>query len=129
MTLKLLDRTQETTRSSGTGPFVLAGAVVDFLPFSAGMSDGDTTYILINDTVANVWQVCLATYNAGPNSMTAGTVLATSARGGSVSFRGNPTTQVFCDAPAALFAAILNPTPAVVTPQRALTWNGAALFP
>ena len=44
MALVLNDRVKETSTTTGTGAFTLAGAVTGFETFSAGIGNSNTTY-------------------------------------------------------------------------------------
>ena len=76
MALKLADRVQETTTTTGTGSISLAGAVTNFRAFSSVLSDQDTTYYAIVGT--SVWEIGLGTYNTSGNTLSRTTVYANS---------------------------------------------------
>lgn len=98
MALVVADRVQETTTTAGTGTLTLAGAVAGYKTFSSGIGNGNTTYYVIFDSVANVWEVGLGTVGAGTLART--TVLSNSSGTTAlISFAGN-TTNVWCDYPA-----------------------------
>lgn len=63
MAFKFLNRTKETTATTGTGNISLGGAVSGFQAFSAGMANGDTTPYAIEDG-AN-WEEGILTWNTG----------------------------------------------------------------
>ena len=44
MALEIHDRVKETTTTTGTGTYTLAGAVTGFETFTANLDNGDTTY-------------------------------------------------------------------------------------
>lgn len=93
MTFKYGERIQETTTSTGTGDLVLAGvADASFQAFSAFFSNGDTTDIAIFG--GGQYEVCRATYNTGANSVTRGTVYASSNGGAAVNFSAGSKTVI-----------------------------------
>jgi hypothetical protein len=98
MGLVLADRIQETTTTSGTGTLTLAGASVGYKTFSSAIGNGNTTYYVIFDQTANVWEVGLGTVGAG--TLTRDTVYSNSSgTTAKISFAGNPS-NVWCDYPA-----------------------------
>lgn len=97
MALILKDRVRETTTSIGTGTIALAGPVTGYQSFSAAIGDGNTTYYTIAD--AYQWEVGIGTYNSSGNTLSRGTILASSAGGAVVSFTTG-TKDVFVDYPA-----------------------------
>lgn len=99
MTLKLDDRIQETSVTSGTGTLTLDGAVVSFRPFST-LGNGNTTYYAIVGAVE--WEVGQGTYNAG--TLTRDTVFSSSNANNLVNFTAE-TKSVFVDYPASIAAA------------------------
>ena len=97
MALKVLDRVQETTTTTGTGTVTLGGAVSGFQSFfNAGLNNGDTTYYCI--TSGTAWEVGLGTFSTGPNAIARTTILASSAFGTAITLAG--TSNVFCVYPA-----------------------------
>jgi len=99
MTLKLDDRIQETSVTSGTGTLTLDGAVVSFRPFST-LGDGNTTYYAIVGAVD--WEVGQGTYTAG--TLSRDTVFSSSNSNNLVNFTAE-TKSVFVDYPASIAAA------------------------
>ena len=61
------DRILETSTTTGTGAFTLAGAVSGYRAFSAipGIVASDTVYYVIEHTTANEWEVGIGTWTAG----------------------------------------------------------------
>lgn len=102
MTLIVKDRVKETSTSTGTGAFALAGAATGFLAFSSVMtSPSDTCYYTIQgvDSAGNPtaeWECGLGTYSAA-NTLTRTTVYASSNANSVVTFSAGPK-QVFLDA-------------------------------
>ena len=98
MALVLADRVQETTSTSGTGTLTLSGASAGFQTFSTGVGNGNTTYYVIFDPIANVWEVGLGTVGAG--TLSRDTVLSNSSGTTSkITLAGN-ASYVWCDYPA-----------------------------
>ncbi len=95
MALVVKDRVQETSTTTGTGTFTLAGAVSGFQSFSA-IGDGNTTYYAI--VGGTEWEVGLGTYTSSGTTLSRDTVLASST-GSKVSFSAG-TKNVFVTYPA-----------------------------
>jgi hypothetical protein len=103
MALVVADRIQESSTSTGTGDFTLAGAGTGFRAFSAVCSTGDTLYYLIEALDANGnpsgdWEVGLGTYSAA-NTLTRTTPAASSNANAAVDFAAG-TKRVSLDATA-----------------------------
>lgn len=114
MALVLADRVQETTTTSGTGTLTLAGAATGYKTFSSGVGNGNTTYYVIQDPIANVWEVGRGTVGAG--ALTRDTVLSNSSNTTAlISLAGN-LSNVWCDYPAAE-AVFQNEVNDAVAPQ------------
>lgn len=97
MALVLKDRVQETSTTTGTGTFTLAGAVTQFQTFSAAIGNGNTTYYTAYTAGGTDWEVGIGTVGAG--TLTRDTILASSNSGNVVTF-GAGTKYIFCDYPA-----------------------------
>ena len=95
MALVVKDRVQETSTTTGTGTFTLAGAVSGFQSFSA-IGNGNTTYYAI--VGGTEWEVGLGTYTSSGTTLSRDTVLASST-GSKVSFSAG-TKNVFVTYPA-----------------------------
>lgn len=90
MALIIEDRVCETSTSTGTGAFTLAGAVTGFKAFSAVCSTSDTCYYLIeavdtNGVPTGDWETGLGTYSAA-NTLTRTTVSKSSNANAAVTF-------------------------------------------
>lgn len=94
MTFKLADRIKETTTTTGTGAYTLAGAVTGFRAFSAFCANADTTHYCCED--GTNWEIGLGTWNTG-NTLTRTTILASSNAGAAVNW-GAGTKNIFCTA-------------------------------
>ena len=90
MALVVKDRVQETSTTTGTGTFTLAGAVSGFQSFSA-IGNGNTTYYAI--VGGTEWEVGIGTYTSSGTTLSRDTVLASST-GSKVSFSAG-TKNVF----------------------------------
>lgn len=97
MAFVVRDRVQETSSTTGTGTFTLSGAVNGFRTFSSVLSNGDTTYYCITDSVNNDFEVGLGTYSAGTLART--TIIESTNAGSAVNF-GAGVKEVFITYPA-----------------------------
>lgn len=98
MALVLADRVQETSTTSGTGTFTLAGAVSGFKTFSSTIGNTNTTYYVAYDPLTYIWEVGIGTVGAG--TLTRDTILSNSSgTTAKISFTGNQL-NVWCDYPA-----------------------------
>lgn len=103
MAFVIADRIKETSTSTGTGTFSLAGAMTGFRAFSAKCSVGDTLYYAIQavdgfGVPTAEWECGLGTYSAS-NTLTRTTVTASSNSDAAVSFSAG-TKQVYITMPA-----------------------------
>ena len=98
MPLVLKDRVNETSTTTGTGTFTLAGAVTGFQTFSA-IGNGNTTYYTIVLQGGTEWEVGLGTYTSSGTTLSRDVVLSSSNSGSLVNFSAG-TKNVFCDYPA-----------------------------
>jgi len=98
MALVLNDRVLETSTTTGTGSFTLAGAPSGFQTFATGMAVGSTTYYCIVNTTGNEWEVGLGTLS-GSTVLARTTVYVSSNSGSAVNFSAG-TKNVFCTYPA-----------------------------
>jgi hypothetical protein len=96
MALVVKDRVQETSTTTGTGTFTLAGAVSGFQSFSA-IGDGNTTYYAI--VGGTEWEVGLGTYTSSGTTLSRDTILESSNGGTAVNFSAG-TKNVFVTYPA-----------------------------
>lgn len=109
MTHVVADRVKETSISTGTGDFTLAGAATGFRAFSQACSVGDTLFyaleaVGIDGVPSGEWEVGFGTYS-GANTLTRTTPLASSNNNAAVNF-GSGTKNVWLDVPAAQMATL-----------------------
>jgi hypothetical protein len=96
MALVVKDRVQETSTTTGTGTFTLAGAVTGFQAFSV-IGDGNTTYYAIVGGAE--FEVGLGTYTLSGTTLARTTILESSNGGTAVNFSAG-TKNVFVTYPA-----------------------------
>ena len=96
---KLFDRVKETSTTTGTGDLTLAGAVTQFLAFSARFAVGDdqVPYAIAGQT-GGEWEVGFGSYSAS-NTLRRDKVLASSNSDALVSFSAG-TKDVWVNLPA-----------------------------
>ncbi len=107
MALVLKDRVKETTTTTGTGSFSLAGAVTGYDSFGQ-IGTGNTTYYAVYLDGGSEWEVGIGTYTA-PSTLSRDTILASSNSGSVVTFSAGQKT-IWCDYPAgkAVYTDALN---------------------
>lgn len=96
MPLVLKDRVRETTNTTGTGTYTLAGAVTGFQSFSV-IGNGNTTYYTVTD--GTNWEVGIGTYTSSGTTLSRDTILESSNAGSAVSW-GAGSKDVFVTYPA-----------------------------
>lgn len=104
MAVIIEDRVQESTTTTGTGPFALGGAVTACRSFSSVCAIGDTAYVMAvavdaNGAPTGAWESSVCTYSAA-NTLTRTTINSSSNSGLAVNFVGG-TKRVFIDLTAA----------------------------
>jgi hypothetical protein len=100
MALVINDRVKETSTTSGTGNFTLAGASTGFVTFNSGIGTSNTTYYTIHEQGTNNFEVGLGTLT-GSTTLQRDTVLSNSAGNTSkINFGSSTTKDVFCTMPA-----------------------------
>jgi hypothetical protein len=98
MAFAIADRVQETSTTTGSGTFVLAGAVTGYQSFAV-IGDNNTTYYTIADQSGSNWEVGIGTYYLANTSLARTTILASSNANAVVTF-GTGTKAVFVTYPA-----------------------------
>lgn len=96
MALVLKDRVKETTTTTSTGTYTLAGAVTGYQAFSV-VGDGNTTYYTVTD--GTNWEVGIGTYTLSGTTLSRDTILASSNSGNAVNW-GAGTKDAFLTYPA-----------------------------
>ena len=96
MALVLKDRVKETTTTTGTGTYTLAGAVTGFEAFSS-VGDGNTTYYACTD--GTDFEVGIGTYTSSGTTLARTTILQSSNSDSAVSWSSG-TRTIFCTQPA-----------------------------
>lgn len=123
MAFILKDRVKETTNTTGTADFGLAGAVVNCRSF-ADIGNTNTTMYAALDPVTGAWETGLGTYSTTGPKLARTTVgsnsLGTTAK---ISFVNSPI--VWCDATVSF---LTNPTLSGLTVNGAMSVSGAAAF-
>ena len=100
MALVLNDRVKETSTTTGTGTFSLAGAETGFETFVSGIGTGNTTYYSIVLDGTNEFEVGIGTVtDATPDTLSRDTVISSSNSDALVNFSAG-TKNVFCTLPA-----------------------------
>ena len=98
MAFVIADRVRETSTTTGTGNFTLAGAVTGYQTFDAVLDTSDTTYYTIADQSGANFEVGIGTFTS-PATLARTTILSSS-NGGSVVTFGAGTKDVFISLPA-----------------------------
>jgi hypothetical protein len=96
MALVLKDRVKETTTTTSTGTYTLAGAVVGYQSFSV-IGDGNTTYYAV--TNGTDWEVGIGTYTSSGTTLSRDTILESSNSGNAVNWSAG-VKDIFCTYPA-----------------------------
>ena len=97
MALVIKDRVKETTTTTGTGTFNLAGAVSGFETFTANLSNSDTTYYVCTDNTD--FEVGLGTFTSSGTTLSRDTILASSNSNNEVNWSSG-TRSIFMTYPA-----------------------------
>jgi len=116
MALVINDRVKETSTTTGTGTFSLAGAETGFETFVAGVGDGNTTYYAISHDGTDQWEVGVGTVtDAGTDTLSRDTIISSSNSDAAVNFTAGGKT-VFCTLPAKkTISPVMDATGFVVT--------------
>jgi len=97
MALVIKDRVKETTTTTGTGTYTLAGAVSGFETFTANLSNADTTYYVCTDNTD--FEVGLGTFTSSGTTLARTTILASSNSNNAVNWSSG-TRSIFMTYPA-----------------------------
>lgn len=101
MAFTIKDRVKETTTTTGTGSYTLAGAADGYQSFASALSDGDTTWYGIED--GTDWEVGLGTIDTTAGTLARTTVYSSSNSGSAVDW-GAGSKNVFITLPANEFS-------------------------
>jgi hypothetical protein len=96
MALVLKDRVKESTITTGTGAYSMAGAAVGFQDFSV-IGNANTTYYAVTD--GTDWEVGIGTYTASGTSLSRDLIFESSNSGNAVNW-GAGTKDIFVTLPA-----------------------------
>ena len=100
MALVINDRVKETSTTTGTGTLDLAGVVVGFVTFVAGIGNSNTTYYAIHEQGTANFEIGIGTVtDATPDTLARTTVLNNSL-GTTAKINFSGTLDVFCTLPA-----------------------------
>lgn len=94
MALVFADRVKETSTTTGTGTYSLAGAATGFRTFVAGIATGNTCHYCAED--GTDWEVGVGTVtDATPDTLSRDSILASSNGGSAVNWTAG-TRNLFC---------------------------------
>jgi len=96
MALVLKDRVKETTTTTGTGTYTLAGALTGFEAFSQ-VGDGNTTYYTCTD--GTDFETGIGTFTLSGTTLARTTILQSSNSDNAVNWSSG-TRTIFCTLPA-----------------------------
>ena len=114
MALVINDRVKETSTTTGTGNFTLAGASQGFESFASGIGVGNTTYYTIVQAGSNNFEVGEGTLSA-TSTLQRTTIISSSNSDNAVSFSAGDK-DVFCTIPAKkTISPVMEATKYVVT--------------
>jgi hypothetical protein len=99
MALVINDRVKESSSTTGTGTFALAGIVQGFETFSAGIGNNNETYYAAYEAGTNNWEVGLGTLDGTSANLARTTVLTSSNSDNLVNFTSGGL-EIFCTLPA-----------------------------
>jgi hypothetical protein len=122
MALVINDRVKETSTTTGTGTFNLAGAETGYESFVSGVGTGNTTYYAIELNSENEWEVGIGTVTSGsPDTLSRDTIISSSNSDAAVTFSSG-TKNVFCTLPAKkTISPVMDATTFVVTHASTIT--------
>ena len=98
MALEIHDRVKETTTTTGTGTYTLAGAVTGFETFTANLDNSDTTYYACTDNTD--FEIGIGTFTSSGTTLARTTILASSNSNNEVNWSSG-TRSIFMTYPAA----------------------------
>ena len=99
MAFKTDYRVKETSTTSGTIDFVLAGAATGFITFNAGVGNTNTTYYtIVGEDYPAEWEVGVGVYTNSTTTLSRDTVIGSSNGGSKTDFTAG-TKIVFVSLP------------------------------
>jgi hypothetical protein len=126
MALVYDDRVKETTTTTGTGTYNLAGAVAGFQGFVAGIGTGNTCYYCVEN--GTDWEVNLGTVtDAAPDTLSR-TVISSSNADAAVNW-GAGTKNIFVTIPASVASGAVGQVIAVSNTQTGAVASGTTVMP
>ena len=122
MALVINDRVKETSTTTGTGTFNLAGAETGYESFVSGVGTTNTTYYAIELNAAGEWEVGIGTVTSGsPDTLSRDRIISSSNSDAAVTFSSG-TKNVFCTLPAKkTISPVMDATTFVVTHASIIT--------
>jgi hypothetical protein len=120
---KIADRVKETTTTTGTGTYTLAGAVTGFRAFTSAFSNADVIEYAVTD--GTNWEVGYGTFTSSGTTLSRTSIRASSNAGAAVSWSAG-SKDVWCNAPATLLPATGLATFTGPTVERAFALPDAA---
>ena len=99
MAFVINDRVKETTTTTGTGTFTLAGAVTGFETFGTGVGNSNTTYYAVTLPGSTEFEVGLGTLSSDSSTIARTTIISSSNSDSAVNFSAG-TKTIFCTIPA-----------------------------
>ena len=122
MALVINDRVKETSTTTGTVTFNLAGAETGYESFVSGVGTTNTTYYAIELNAAGEWEVGIGTVTSGsPDTLSRDTIISSSNSDAAVTFSSG-TKNVFCTLPAKkTISPVMDATTFVVTHASIIT--------
>ena len=97
MALEIHDRVKETTTTTGTGTYTLAGAVTGFETFTANLDNSDTTYYCCTDNTD--FEIGIGTFTSSGTTLARTTILVSSNSNSAVNWSSG-TRTIFMTYPA-----------------------------
>jgi hypothetical protein len=119
MALIVKDRVKETTTTTSTGTYTLAGAVTGFQSFAV-VGNGNSTYYTVTD--GTNWEVGVGTYTSSGTTLSRDTILASSNSGSAVNW-GAGSKDVFLTYPAERAVLVDNNSEIVPATSASLVGN------
>ncbi|WP_051361126.1 hypothetical protein [Desulfuromonas sp. TF] len=122
---KFVDRVKETTNTTGTGAFTLAGAVTAFRSFASALSTGDIVPYVIEAANGSDWETGFGTFTAGPPDTLARTIVTASSNGGSAIDLAAGTHEIYVGLHARSAKPVDYNSPVAITAASVLTSDAA----